>query len=283
MNALDRAIGWFAPKAALSRARARHALRVYEGATVGRRATSWKALNTSANAEIQGALRPLRDRARDLARNTPYAARMLDIITSHTIGTGIVPNIDTGSDKLDRRLETLWGEWEEEADVTGQMGFYAMQALAVRSTVESGEAVLRFIDKPFDDPLRVPLGLQLLEADFIDQWRDGVYGNAGAALVEGLERTRLGVGLGDFDRRMGLWLYPQHPGEINTAMLRPSISAFVPQEEVIHLFKPLRPGQVRGVTWFAPILMTARDLSDLRRRRERQGTCRGLFRRLHHQ
>lgn len=262
MNALDRAIAWVAPRAALSRARARHALRVYDGATVGRRATSFKALNTSANAEIQGALRPLRSRARELARNTPYAARMLDIITSHVVGAGITPVPDTGSDKLDHRLENLWDDWERKADVTGRMGFYGMQALAVRSMVESGEAVFRFIDRPFEDPRRVPFQMQLLEADFIDQWRDGIYGNDGQPGAEGLEHTRLGVGLGEYDRRVGLWLNPNHPGEINTANLRPGVSTFVPADELIHLFKELRPGQVRGVSWFAPILMTARDLAD---------------------
>ncbi len=259
MNALDRAIGWFAPQTAVSRAKARHQLRMYEGAAVGRRAASWKAMHTSANAELQTAMRPPRDRSRDLARNTPYAARMLDIITSHAVGTGIVPVPDTGSDKYDRRLENLWGEWERKADVTGQMTFYGMQVLAVRSMVESGETVLRFLDRPLDSGLQVPFQLQALEADYIDQWRDGIYGDP-ANPIKGLERTRLGVG--DFDRRMGLYLWPWHPGEITTANMRPGVSVFVPQDEVIHLFKALRPGQVRGVPWFAPILMTARDLAD---------------------
>src|SRR4051794_37377970 len=128
MNALDRAIGWVSPRAALSRAKARVQLRAYEGATVGRRASSFRALPTSANAEIQGALRPLRDRSRELARNTPYGARMLDIFSSHTVGTGIVPVPDTGSDALDKRLTELWGEWEEQADVEGVLGFYGQQA-----------------------------------------------------------------------------------------------------------------------------------------------------------
>ena len=261
MNALDRAIGWLSPQRQLARTRARHALRMYEGAAVGRRAASWKALHTSANAELQTAMRPLRDRSRDLARNTPYAARMLDIITSHAVGSGIVPVPDTGSDRYDRRLEDLWGDWERKADVTGQMTFYGQQALSVRSMVESGETVLRFIDQPLDGKLRVPFQVQTLEADFIDQWRDGIYGDP-ANLDNGLERSRLGVGLGEFDRRMGLWLYPYHPGEITTANMRPGVSTFVPADELIHIFKVLRPGQVRGVPWFAPILMTARDLAD---------------------
>ncbi len=259
MNALDRAIGWFSPSTALGRVKARTALRAYEGATVGRRASSFRALSTSANAEIQGALRPLRDRSREMGRNTPYGARMLDVFAASAVGSGIVPVWDTGSDPLDERLTNLWGEWEEQSDVEGVMGFYAQQVLATRSTVEAGEVVARFIDRPFDDPTKVPLQLQLLEADYIDQWRDGIYGDGD---VDGLERTRLGVGLGEFDRRLGLWLNQFHPGEINTTATRPGSSVFVGADELMHVYRVLRPGQARGVPWFAPVLMTARDLAD---------------------
>jgi lambda family phage portal protein len=262
MNALDRVIGYFSPATALRRARARHATRIYEGASVGRRASAWKTLHTSANAEIQLAIRPLRDRARDLARNTPHAPRMLDILTSHTVGTGIVPVSATGSDKLDNQVMGLWNDWVEQADVTGLQSFYAMQALAVRSMVESGEIVCRFIDRPIDEGLPVPMQLQLLEADYIDQFRDGIYGDPKAANDKRLIRSRLGVGLGDFDSRVGLWLWPYHPGEITTLNMRPLISQFVPAGDLIHMFKVLRPGQVRGVPWFAPILTTQRELAD---------------------
>jgi lambda family phage portal protein len=262
MNALDRVIGYFAPRAALQRARARAATRVYEGASVGRRSSSWRTLHTSANAEIQLAIRPLRDRARDLARNTPHAPRMLDILVSHTIGTGLVPVPATGSDRLDRQVIGLWNDWVERSDVTGQLSFYAMQALAVRSMIESGEVVTRFIDMELDDNLPVPMQMQLLESDYIDQFRDGIYGDPKQTNSNRLIRSRLGVGLGHFDRRIGLWLWPYHPGEITTLNMRPLVSTFVDGGELAHMFKVLRPGQVRGVPWFSPILTAARDLSD---------------------
>jgi capsid protein len=40
-------------------------------------------------------------------------------------------------------------------------------------------------------------------------------------------------------------------------------SEFVGRDELVHMFKRERPGQVRGIPWFAPVLTTARDLSDL--------------------
>jgi lambda family phage portal protein len=263
MNFIEKAIAVVAPQSALKRAKARHAIRAYEGASVGRRASSWKALHTSANAEMQLALRPLRDRARDLARNTPHAPRMLDIITSYTVGEGIVPVPATGSDRLDRQVSGLWEDWVAQSDVTGVLNFYAIQALSVRSMVESGDVVLRFIDRALEDSgIAVPMQVQLLESDYVDQFRDGIYGDYGVDKSVGLIRSRLGVGLGDFDRRVGLWLWPYHPGEVTTMNMRPLLSTFVPAGDAAHMFKVLRPGQVRGVPWFAPILTTARDTAD---------------------
>jgi len=263
MNIIDRAISYLSPSAGLRRARARHATRIYEGAAVGRRATSWKTQHLSQNAEMMYAIRPLRDRARDLVRNTPHAARAVDILVSHTIGNGIVPISNTGSDKIDNKVNQLWADWQEVADVTGQIDFYAMQALAFRSTVESGEVVLRYIDMEIDEAeTPIPMALQCLESDYIDQFRDGLYASADIAMNKRLRRSRLGVGLGQFDRLEGLWLFKNHPGELNTIWQLPYISDFIPKSELIHMFKMLRPGQVRGVPWLAPILTTARELSD---------------------
>lgn len=259
MNAIDRAIAYFSPQRGLMRARARHAIRIYDGASDGRRASSWRSRQSSANTEIGGALTQLRDRARDLVRNTPYAPRALDILVGHTIGTGLVPVPQTGSDNLDRRVTELWDAWCAQADVEGVLSFGAMQALAVRSMVESGEVVLRFIDRRMNGEKVTPFQIQMLEGDFIDHSREGIIASGGSADTK---RSRLGVGLGEFDRRTGLWLHPQHPGEYSSPTTKNYQSDFVPKSELIHLFRALRPGQVRGVSWFAPILLTMRDFVD---------------------
>jgi lambda family phage portal protein len=139
-----------------------------------------------------------------------------------------------------------------------------MQELAVRSMVESGEIVIRFLDREYDDGA-VPLKLQLLEADYIDHYREGVFAMGyDAQALNGVARNRLGVGLGKFDEWRGLWLWPRHPGEMQAIVdVRNFESQFIERDQLVHMFKRERPGQVRGVPWFAPILTTARDLADL--------------------
>jgi len=264
MNPLDRLIAVFSPKTALARARARYALRAYEAASVGRRSSSWRAWSSGANAEIAAGLRPMRDRARDLVRNTPHAGRLIEIMVSNSVGDGLQPVSTTGSDSVDRKVADLWNDWKEHADIARVLTFDAMQALCVRAIVESGEVVIRFVDrKKTDTPARVPFQLQVLESDFIDESRDGIYqGAKGEGLTPETQRSRLGVGLGAFDAVTGLWLYPWHPGETTTYNMRPWTSRFYARDEALHVFRVLRPGQVRGVTWFAPIMTTSRDYAD---------------------
>ena len=68
-------------------------------------------------------------------------------------------------------------------------------------------------------------------------------------MLQGIEFDALG-------RRRAYWLYPTHPGDGRGAM----VSHRVPADRVLHLFDRLRPGQVRGVPWFAPVMLKLRDL-----------------------
>lgn len=252
------ALAWVSPRAAMTRA---HALglvqeqRAYEGAKVGRRGDSFSAGGGSANVEISSALARLRNRSRDLARNTAAGSRVLDVKVGQAIGTGITAVPDNGSDKIDKVVAQEWADWCGECDIEGISNFGGLQALAWRATLEGGDSVVRRIYRRLEaDGPRVPLKLQVLEGDWIDTARDlGVFEN---------QNSRLGVGLGPMAERTGLWLHGQHPGDFNFYGA-PFVSSFVPSADLIHLYRVQRPGQVRGVPIFAPVLMTARDFADL--------------------
>lgn len=265
MNLIDRAIAAVSPRAGLRRAHARMALdrisgfssRSYAGAARGERLRGFaSARGSSANSEIGPALATLRDRARSLVRNTAHGARIVDVWVAHAVGTGITPVWDTGSSRTDRQVTALWDAWVRSADVGGELDFYGLQALVARAAIEGGEALVRFVPVRYETGTNiVPLRLQPLEGDHIDSSRDGS--------VDG-RRVRLGVVLGDWDRREGFYVYRRHPGE---ALLGSSmvswLSEYLPRSTVTRVYRPTRIGQVRGVTRFAPIVLTARDYADL--------------------
>ena len=116
---------------------------------------------------------------------------------------------------------------------------------------ESGEVLIRLRDRRVEDGLAVPLQLQVLEPDHLDSLKSSELPDGGF-IVQGIEFDSLG-------RRRAYWLFPTHPGDSRGRML---VSKPVPTAQVLHLYERLRPGQVRGVPWFAPVILKLRDLDD---------------------
>jgi lambda family phage portal protein len=267
MNLLDKAISIVAPRVALQRVRSRVALELttgylerhaqrfrYEGASAGRRAHGWYAASTDANVELMGSLIWLRNRSRDLIRNNPYAARAVEELAGNVVGTGIVPKAKTGNTAIDKIIDAEWPFFADGCDTPQRLDFYGMQTLTVRTMAESGEAIVRFRPRPADAGLRIPLQLQMLEADFLDQAR--TMGLVNGHVMEGVQFDEMG-------RRVAYWLFSYHPGGV--LILNPRggiVSQPVPADQIMHVYRVLRPGQVRGVPWLAPVMMALRDLDD---------------------
>lgn len=226
--------------------------REYDGAKTGRRTDGWSVVgSSSADGEIGASLATMRDRARDLCRNNPLAKRIVDVLTTLIVGDGIVGTPNTGDAALDARVLELWEAWQAECDSEGDFDFAGMQDLAIRSMLESGEVLCRFRGRRLSDGLTIPLQLQMIEPDLIDGSQNGI--------IDG-DTVRLGVRYDGLDRRSAYYLYRTHPGD--TVNFDRSVS-LVPASEVMHLFVKTRPGQSRGVTWLAPVMVAVRDLGDM--------------------
>jgi len=131
--------------------------------------------------------------------------------------------------------------------VSGILGFHDIERLLIRSMAESGEVFIRMIKRPFGDS-RVPFALQVLEADYLidDDVPQAAEGNT----------VRMGIEVDQYLRPQAYHFYANHPGDTYAGNARTTGRRIrVPADEVIHLFLPERPGQTRGVTWFASALM----------------------------
>lgn len=257
MNALDRAIYAVAPQWGMNRLRARLAVRHYEAASVGRRTAGWSRSNTDVNAANKPALALLRDHARDLVRNNAWAAEGKRVIVDHTIGYGIRPKAEgTGAD----RANYLWRRWADttECDADGKLDMSGLQALALSTIVESGEVIIRRRWRKPEDGLSVPIQLQILEPDFLDMTRDGTTNpENGNVIVQGKEYDKIG-------RCVAYWLYEKHPGASGVWPLSYTglTSRRYSAEDIEHVYRIDRPGQVRGVSWFAPAILNLKDFDE---------------------
>lgn len=251
MTVLDDFIGYFSPVSKLSRIRARRAISImqrgYDGAKTGRRSGGWITPSTSANAEIGTSLVKLRDRSRDLVRNNPYASKAMRVLVSNSVGVGINPSIKN------KKILSLWNQWIKECDADGQLGFYGLQRLIVRTIYESGECLIRKRIRKKEDGLIVPLQLQVLEPDYLDTSKNETLKNGGY-IQNGIEYDAIG-------RRVAYWLFKQHPGEA-APLLNGLTSSRIDAEDIIHVYEKHRPGQSRGVPIFAPAMMTQNDLDE---------------------
>jgi lambda family phage portal protein len=258
-NWLDRAIAWLNPRWGVRRVRARalHSIMLaYEGSRTDRRASGWITADSSANAEIGPSISYLRRRSRALVRDTSYGARGLNELADHAVGTGITAQSRAADKGLAKQIDEAWKIWLTECDADRQLDFYGLEHLAVRSTVEGGECIIRIRPRFASDGLYVPLQIQLLEGDHLDHSKTEATKNGGY-IIQGVEFNGIG-------RRVAYWLYNHHPGE--TSIPWTGSDAFashrVDARYVIHLYQKDRASQVRGVPWLAPVIIAMRDLDE---------------------
>lgn len=256
----DRVVSWISPESGFRRARYRAALEVlssYDGARTGRRTEGWTTAGTDPNAAIGPDLDRLMQRSRDLTRNDPHGARVASVIANSAVGTGIVPQAETGDEATDKVINEEFKFWSEECDSEGQLDFWGLQSLAVRSIIESGGTLSRLRARRPADGLRVPYQIQLLEVDHVDRAKEENRGAAGKT-VQGVEFDPIG-------RRAAYWLYDQHPGATGTlSTIRNGYqSKRVAAADVVHAYRKLRPGQIHGVPWLAPVMLRMRELGDV--------------------
>ncbi|MBN2204299.1 MAG: phage portal protein [Thermoleophilia bacterium] len=255
---LDRAIAFLSPSAGLRRVRARAAMEIvarhYEAAATGRRTQGWNRSAGSANALAGPAIEKLRAAAHDLVRNNGNAEGAVTTIEDHVVGWGIAakpkkaPGVPAAS--IAKAAE-LWEAWAGTAacDAEGTKDFAGIQRLVMRTVAIAGECLVRKRTRYPEDGLPLPLQLEVLDPDYLDTPKTVPRLQNGGRIVHGIETNVIG-------KRVAYWLFPEHPGGALMPTMR---SRRVPAESVLHVYRQDRPQQLRGVSWFAPVLLKFKD------------------------
>jgi lambda family phage portal protein len=266
---LDKAISWVAPNASLKRWQARTHLAMlggYTGARRDRRQTkTWNTAGGSADAVSLDDLPTLRDRSRDLLRNAPLATGAVNTLITNVVGTGLRPqsHIDRAVLRSYLKTDDAMEKWEAEAeriftlwagsldcDITRGQTFTDLQALLLRSCLESGDV---FVLRKYRERKGNPFGtaLQVVEADRI------------ASPVGNNDKIVAGVEIDDDGAPTAYHILNHHPDDHDGGKLE---SAKVPafdadgRWQVLHIFTRMRPGLTRGIPYLASVIESLKQL-----------------------
>lgn len=219
--------------------------RRFDGAAGGRR---WSAAPSFGRTgpETLAASAPIRSRARYFVANNPWAANGVSALVSGLVGFGIKPasqHPDAGSRAT---IGAAFGTWAKRADAESRTDLFGIQAAAVRAMIVDGEAFLHMETRANG------LRLRLLPAEMVDESDTRDLPNGGY-VVAGIEFNAAG-------QRVAYHVLKARPTEVFASTYG---TIRVPAEDMLHLMHPLGAGQVRGVSWLAPVLLRLSELDQL--------------------
>jgi len=214
----------------------------YDGAGGGRRLRHAGEMPLPLAAQINARM-PLARRARYLVGSNGYAAAGVSAWESALVGSGIKPQSAHPVPEMRAKINAAFNTWTRTADADGLLDFYGLQALAARRLVTDGEVFSIFTHADNELRLRMVDGEQVNGAYHAEL-------SYGSRVVSGIEFDVNG-------KRTAVHMWKQRPGlpvSITLELIR------IPIEDVCQVFRLETPGQVRGVSWFAPVLLRLVDL-----------------------
>ncbi|MCP3177295.1 phage portal protein [Desulfuromonas sp. KJ2020] len=269
---LDRFVSYFNPVRGAERLQARAMLAIAGGYTGGRRdrrqTAAWKPGDGDADSAILPDLAILRDRSRDLERNSPLAAGAINTKVTCIVGSGLKPRASIDRDILKGLTEEQADAWEraaerefrlatsgEDFDLACGHNFFDSQDLVLRSVLSAGDI---FVNLPRKARPNNPytLRVQFIEGDRVCNEN---FAHDNDNLVAGVEKGEEGAPVRYHVAKF-------HPGNMRYVKKREwvKLDAFDSngRRKVLHIYRKLRPGQTRGVPDLATVIELLKQISN---------------------
>ena len=201
----------------------------------------------------------MRARARDLSLNNPHVRNFLARVAGNVVGHGVILQAEVKSstgketsetEKINQRIEEEWVKAAESKDFSadGKMDFVDLQHLAIKNCAREGENVAKKVFGLNMNPWG--FALQMLDNDQLDD----------TMMLSGANdaEVRMGVEVDKYKRPQAYWLFANHPNDMFPGSRE---RKRVPAELVIHTAQWERPGQTRGYSWLAPVMLALNQYS----------------------
>jgi len=218
-----------------------------EGAMSQRRLRGWQPPLENINSLVASGGPRLLARSRELVVTNGYAANACEAFASNLVGDGIKPSSLIEDPALRDQVQRLWLAWTDEADADGLTDFYGLQAMVAREMFVAGECFVRMRPRRSEDGLLVPIQLQLLQSEMLPFEKTETAAN-GNPIRCGIEFDLIG-------RRVAYHFRRRHPGDSTDQTMPVPLTTRVPAEDVLHIYRPIDAGQIRGLPHMAPAMV----------------------------
>jgi lambda family phage portal protein len=218
------------------------ATRNFEAAMTDRLNASWNSPALTANEEVAGALEITRNRARSLAKDNEFAHKYLAMVVANVVGPSgfalqaLAKEGDTPDTIARKLIEKSFLEWQRRGvcELSGRLSFADVQRQVIETWARDGEALLvqvtgRDAGNANNYALRL-LEVERLPVQYTKDLKDG-------------HQAVMGVEVNAFNRPVAYWL---NLGRLNSSHTQGTLTR-LEANQVLHIFKPYRPEQVRGM------------------------------------
>lgn len=189
----------------------------------------------------------VRQRARAAYANNAFLTAGVDNFAFALVGDGIMASSRHPDEAIAERLNEGFEAWTDGADADGRTDFYGLQFQVAVNMIVAGEVLSRFVVR--QDAMELPLKLQLLDPEQMDA--------GDHREMAGNVRVRAGIEFDGASRRTGYHVYRERPGDYLAVS---SETVRIPASEILHVFQGRFPGQLRGISALAPVLLRAQEL-----------------------
>jgi len=183
-------------------------------------------------------------KARYFEANCGLVNRLADVFEQYTVGPkGLRFTPSSSSEEWNQAITPRWETWCQFADLSSRQSLAQLQSLAAYRWFIDGEV---FLLKTRGGAPDYRPRVQLIESHRVSTPWD-LAGSEGDKIHDGVEVDRNG-------RPIAYHIRTTWDGET---------SRRIPASQVIHIFEPSRPGQLRGRPFLTPVINDINDLLDL--------------------
>ncbi len=195
----------------------------------------WKFVDSLSAAEANNPTvrKIVRNRARYEVANNSYAYGIIETLAADTVGPEV--QLQLGDSDLSQRAERAFSDWAKAINL------WAKLRTMRRSKAVDGESFGLFTTNR-KVKNKVKLDIRLLECDRIESWAGTSNGNE----IDGIR-------FDDEGNPVEYRILNTHPGD-HRNFLKSLAGQWTKAEFVLHYFREVRPGQVRGISEILPAL-----------------------------